>query len=99
FTSRTRSMRTRGRLLAGVLTPRPMAAKKATKRAPARRRTPRKAKAESTGLEARDCLFGEVPGDLRALVDRIEREGGALVGAYRDPFGGHPLALAVLPLA
>src|SRR5580704_8984034 len=76
-----------------------MAAKKATKRAPARRRAPRKAKADSTGLEARECLYAEVPGDLRPLVERIEREGGALVGAYRDPFGGHPLALAVLPIA
>ena len=76
-----------------------MAAKKATKRAPARRRAPRKAKADSTGLEARECLYGEVPAELRPLVERIERDGGALVGAYRDPFGGHPLALAVLPIA
>jgi ParB family transcriptional regulator, chromosome partitioning protein len=80
-----------------------MAAKKAkssgSKGGAARRRAPRKAKAESTGLEARECLLSEMPGDLRALVDRIEREGGALVGAYRDPFGGHPLAIAVLPIA
>jgi ParB family transcriptional regulator, chromosome partitioning protein len=79
-----------------------MAAKKATsprsKGASARRRAPRKAKAESTGLEARACLFDEMPGDLRGLVERIEREGGALVGAYRDPFGGHPLAIAILPI-
>jgi ParB family chromosome partitioning protein len=35
---------------------------------------------------------------MGALVERIGAEGGALVGAYRDPFGGHPLALAVLPI-
>jgi ParB family chromosome partitioning protein len=76
-----------------------MAAKKtATKRAPAKKRTPRKAKAESTGLEARESLFSETPAELRPLVERIEHEGGALVGAYRDPFGGHPLAIAVLPI-
>jgi len=75
-----------------------MAAKKATKRATARR-APRKAKAESTGLEARESLFGEVPAELRPLVERIEHEGGVLVGTYRDPFGGHPLALSVLPIA
>jgi ParB family chromosome partitioning protein len=79
-----------------------MAAKKAkastSKAASGRRRAPRKAKAESVGLDARESLFGEMPSDLRALVERIEREGGALVGAYRDPFGGHPLAIAVLPI-
>jgi ParB family chromosome partitioning protein len=75
-----------------------MAAKKATKRAPAKRRTPRKAKAESTGLEARESLYAETPPELRPLVERIEHEGGVLVGAYRDPFGGHPLAFAVLPI-
>jgi ParB family chromosome partitioning protein len=76
-----------------------MAAKKAAaKRTTAKRRTPRKAKAESTGLEARESLFGETPAELRPIVDRIEHEGGALVGAYRDPFGGHPLAIAVLPI-
>src|SRR5215831_7367432 len=76
-----------------------MAAKKATKRATARKRAPRKAKAESTGLEARESLYGEIPAELRPIVDRIVHEGGALVGAYRDPFGGHPLAVAVLPIA
>ncbi len=79
-----------------------MAAKKATasksKAATTRRRAPRKAKADSTGLEARECVVGELPDDLRPLALRIEREGGALVGAYRDPLGGHSLALAVLPI-
>jgi len=75
-----------------------MAAKKAAKRAPPRRRTPRKAAAESTGLDAGACLYDTVPAELRDVVARIEAEGGALVGAYRDPFGGHPLALAVLPI-
>lgn len=76
-----------------------MAAKKAAKKAAARQRAPRKAKAESTGLEARESLYGETPAELRPLVERIQKEGGALVGAYRDPYGGHPLAVAVLPIA
>src|ERR1700733_1920617 len=75
-----------------------MAAKKATKRAPARRRAPRKARAESTGLDARECVPAELPVEARAVAERIEREGGTVVGAYRDPFGGHPLVLAVLPI-
>jgi ParB family chromosome partitioning protein len=69
------------------------------KRAPAKRRVPRKAKAESAGLEASACLEGARDREgMGALIDRIAAEGGVLVGAYRDPLGGHPLALAVLPI-
>jgi ParB family chromosome partitioning protein len=76
-----------------------MAAKKASKSRVTRRRTPRKAAAESTGLDARACVPVETPAAARDLVARIESEGGAIVGAYSDPFGGHPLVLAVLPIA
>jgi ParB family chromosome partitioning protein len=76
-----------------------MAAKKAkgAPRAPARKRTPRKAKAESVGLEARQSLA--VDGSaVREITARIEEEGGGVVGSYKDPLGGHPLVLAVLPI-
>lgn len=72
-----------------------MAAKKSA-RAPARRRTPRKAPARSTGLEPRDCLLD--PSAVKDLAARIETDGGVLLAAYKDPLGGHPLALAVLPI-
>jgi ParB family transcriptional regulator, chromosome partitioning protein len=76
-----------------------MAAKKTSKpstRAPARKRTPRKAKAESTGLLPAECaLDGSA---VRELTDRIEGDGGLVVGSYRDPLGGHPLVLAILPI-
>jgi ParB family chromosome partitioning protein len=82
-----------------------VAAKKATAsgdgaraRAPARRRTPRKAKARSTGLDPRECVGGPSPPALAELLETIEAEGGASVGAYRDPLGGHALAMAVLPI-
>jgi ParB family chromosome partitioning protein len=75
-----------------------MAAKKATKRAPARRRTPRKAQAESTGLDPQECVPGGLPDGAQELAERIEKEGGSVVGGYRDPFGGQPLVLAVLPI-
>jgi len=78
-----------------------MAAKKtATKgaaRAPARRKTPRKAKAESVGLEPSQSLSDG--SQTRDLAKRIESEGGVVVGSYNDPLGGHPLVLAVLPIA
>jgi ParB family chromosome partitioning protein len=75
-----------------------MAAKKTkgAPRAPARKRAPRKAKAESVGLEARQSLADGSA--VRDLTARIEDEGGGVVGCYNDPFGGHPLVLAVLPI-
>jgi ParB family chromosome partitioning protein len=76
-----------------------MAAKKAKSGAVAtsRRRAPRKAKAaESAGLEPRQCMNDG--SGVRDLTGRIETEGGAVVGSYNDPLGGHPLVLAVLPI-
>jgi ParB family transcriptional regulator, chromosome partitioning protein len=35
---------------------------------------------------------------LAALSSQIERDGGAVLSRYRDPFGGRPLALAALPI-
>lgn len=76
-----------------------MAAKKrATAKAPARRKTPRKQKAESAGLDPLACRV-EVPDAAVAELERtIEREGGAVVGHYRDPLGGHAHVFAVLPI-
>jgi ParB family chromosome partitioning protein len=84
----------------GVLWRYPMAAKKTTKgmaRAPARKRTPRKAKADSTGLDPAQCINDGA--STRELTQRIEAEGGVVVGRYNEPLGGHPLLLAVLPIA
>ncbi len=67
-----------------------------TRRRPARRR-PRKAAPSSRGLEARDCLLERAP-ELVEVADRIQRNGGVQVAAYRDPLGGKPLALAILPI-
>jgi ParB family transcriptional regulator, chromosome partitioning protein len=67
------------------------------KRAPARRR-PRKAKPGTRGLEARDCRL-ETPGaDSAEVAERIEKSGGCLVGIYKDPLGGHPVLLSILPI-
>ena len=33
------------------------------------------------------------------MAEAIEKAGGCLVGSYKEPFGGHPLLLSVLPIA
>ena len=35
---------------------------------------------------------------MHNLASAIERDGGAVLGQYRDPFGGHSLTLAALPV-
>ncbi len=79
-----------------------MAAKKkaaTAKRAPARRKTPRKAKAASTGLEPLACLqVPEGKEGVDALLARIRSEGGGVVGTYCEPLSGHPVVVAVLPI-
>jgi ParB family chromosome partitioning protein len=67
------------------------------KRAPARRR-PRKAKAGSKGLPPAECLIEDPSTLAPEAVEAIQRNGGCLVGSYKDPLGGHPALLAVLPI-
>lgn len=75
------------------------AAKK--KRAPTKaapRKTPRKQKADSAGLEPLACAIAEGDASVAPLEAIITGEGGLVVGRYRDPLGGHPLVTAVLPV-
>jgi ParB family chromosome partitioning protein len=80
-----------------------MAAKKTKKattstRAPARRKTPRKAQAGSAGLDPQACVGPDALAGQDDLRKRIADEGGVVVGGYVDPLGGKPLLLAVLPI-
>jgi ParB family chromosome partitioning protein len=68
-------------------------------KAPARRKTPRKQKAESTGLDPLGCILAAGHPSLANLESAIVDEGGAVVGRYKDPLGGHPMLFAVLPIA
>ncbi len=67
------------------------------KRAPSRRR-PAKAKPQSKGLEAREACLTSPPEELAEAAAIVEKHQGSVVGCYRDPLGGHPLLLAVLPI-
>ena len=68
-------------------------------RAPARRKTPRKQKAESAGLDPLGCVLPAGDESLAKLERTVADEGGAVIGRYRDPLGGHPMLFAVLPIA
>jgi len=67
------------------------------KRAPARRR-PRKAKPGTKGLAPAECGLERPGGGAAAASDAIVRAGGCVVGSYKEPLGGHPVLLAVLPI-
>ena len=76
-----------------------MAAKKrAVSKAPPKRRTPRKQKADSAGLEPVACRVDEGDAVLGPLEAIIQKEGGIVVGRYKEPLGGHPLVTAILPV-
>jgi ParB family chromosome partitioning protein len=74
-----------------------MAAKKRAAAAP-RRKSPRKQKADSAGLDPLSCRVEEGDAAVAPLEAIIESEGGLVVGRYKDPLGGHPLVTAVLPV-
>ncbi len=73
-----------------------------------RKTTRRKAGASRKRLEPRKQKRGLAGGEvllevedpaLRPLVEQVRAAGGAAVGAYREPFSGKPLLVAVLPVS
>jgi len=67
------------------------------KRAPAKRRA-KKAKAGSRGLQPKESILESPSGAAKEVIERIEAEGGHVLGAYYDPLGKNPLVLAILPI-
>ncbi len=66
------------------------------KRAPAKRKTPKKAKPRTRGMEPADCARQDA--DVGDTASRITEIGGVVLGRYREPLGGNPLLLAALPI-
>jgi ParB family chromosome partitioning protein len=52
----------------------------------------------SRGLAAPETAAGDRPEAVRELERQVEADGGAVLGAYRDPLGGHWQLLAALPI-
>ena len=63
--------------------------------------TPRKrrgVKLRPTELKAGELVLEAPPPELAALADAVRADGGAVLAAYREPLGGHPLLFAALPV-
>jgi len=67
------------------------------KRAPARKR-PRKAKPSTKGLGPAECRLTEPSVAAAEVTEAIEKAGGCVVGSYKDPLGGHPVFISILPI-
>ena len=79
-----------------------MAKAKAPKAAAAPKTTRKKkvkAEAGSVGLTADEVASGTPSPQVAELGKLVEAAGGHVLAAYREPFGGHWVALAALPLA
>ena len=68
------------------------------KRAPARRKTPKKAAPRSRGVTPEQCRLDDLPEEAAVVARRIEDEGGLVIGGYCEPLGRNPLLLAALPI-
>src|SRR5690348_8455055 len=80
-----------------------MAAKKAAKKAPKAPKKPgtkkrRGVKLEPTGLGPEELPIAEPGEELAKLEEAVRADGGAVIGAYREPLGGHTLLFAALPV-
>jgi ParB family chromosome partitioning protein len=74
-------------------------AKSAAPKKPSKPRTKKvKAAAGSVGLSPDEVNSGSKSSEMTKLEKAIEDAGGQTLASYRDPFGGHWVALAALPL-
>src|SRR5437016_231121 len=63
-----------------------------------RKRASRKAKPKTKGFEPLDCKLELSSESIQEIVNRVEKTGGVMVGACKDPLGGSPLAIAIVPI-
>lgn len=55
-------------------------------------------KLEPTSLGAAELPLAEPDEHVQALMDAVKGDGGAVIGAYREPLGGHSLLFVALPV-
>jgi ParB family transcriptional regulator, chromosome partitioning protein len=66
-------------------------------RAP-KKKTIRKQKAGTAGLDPLSCCIDASDTSLAQLEKVVESEGGLVVGRYKEPLGGHATLLSILPI-
>jgi len=71
---------------------------KATPKARAPRKRKNHAEAGTVGLTASECAAAAAPSNIQSLAGHVRDVGGAVLGSYREPLGGHWVMLASLPL-
>lgn len=67
-------------------------------RAPGAVRKRRKPAGVSVGLGATELQAARPPGNVIELHQQIEADGGKVLAIYREPYGGHWLVMAALPI-
>jgi len=50
-------------------------------------------------LDPAECLLSELEGNAAETAKAIQKADGCVIGSYKEPLGGHPLLLAILPIA
>ncbi len=73
-------------------------AQKTTRKKTGAPRKRRKLAGKSIGLAATDLQTAAVPPDVEDLRRALSDDGGKVLATYREPFGGHWLVLAALPI-
>jgi ParB family chromosome partitioning protein len=75
----------------------PRAKKTATPARPGTKKR-RGVKLEPTALAATDLPITDPDAELAGLLSAVQADGGAVIGTYREPLGGHPLVFVSLPI-
>lgn len=73
-------------------------AEKKTKKKSTGPRKRRKLAGKSIGLAPNELLDGPAPKSVGELQEAVDNDGGKVFTTYREPFGGHWLIIAALPI-
>ncbi len=72
--------------------------KSGLQRAPAKPRA-KKAKPQTRGLLPSECRLDMLSGVAEEVRERVAKEGGEIIGTYKDPLGGSALLACILPIS
>jgi ParB family chromosome partitioning protein len=73
-------------------------AEKKTRKPPGAPRKRRKLAGKSKAFGPKELLAASTPGGVEDLEKAVEEDGGKVIAAYREPYGGHWLVMAALPI-